>query len=63
MSTMGQRKAVSVGGPAKELIHKGCLGDIKLIQGLALLCVQCRSLVGINEVTEKPKNLETFIVD
>ncbi len=41
----------------KELIHIGCLGDIKRIEGITLLCAKCRCLVGITEVRVKPRLL------
>ena len=63
MSKVGQRKAVSVGGPPEELIHNECLGEIGQLLGLGLYCVQCGLLVGFNETERKPNNSEIPIVD
>jgi len=38
MSKVGQRKAVSVGGPPEELIHNECLGEIGQLLGYCIVC-------------------------
>ena len=61
MNSRGQRHAAKADGPAEELIHIECPGDIKPIQGLGLYCMQCDRLVGINEVREKPRKRKTLM--